>query len=157
MRHHCLLLYCVTGLRFRKEVWKHLLWYKNTMHVPYVFFCCVLNHYISFRIAKLEPQTVTQPLSHTDQRQEKQFSSRTNYTVPCLGMDLVILIFFCACSLCLYCEDLEIEWEREAGGGEEKKKQVWPKFSQLSPRCLTEVIVSDRSSSHEPWTEKGWN
>lgn len=30
------------------------------------------------------------------------------------------------------------------------KKQVWPKPSQLSPRCLTEVIVSDRGSSHEP-------
>lgn len=64
-------------------------------------------------------------------------------------------LFFCAYALCLHCED---SGKRERGReGEKKKKQVWPKPSQLSPRCLTEVIVSDRGSSHEPWTETGWN
>lgn len=62
-------------------------------------------------------------------------------------------LFLCAYGLCLHCEDSgkERQWvkEREEGG----KKQVWPKPSQLSPRCLTEVIVSDRGGSHEPWTE----
>lgn len=89
------------------------------MHVPQEFVSCVLQHYVFFRIAKLKPETV---LSHTDQRREKQFSSRTNYTVPCLGMDLVILIFFCACALCLYCEDSENRVRKRRRWGRRGKK-----------------------------------
>lgn len=43
---------------------------------------------------------------------------RTIYTVPCLWMDLVILIFFfCAYALCLHCEDSWKKREREREGG----------------------------------------
>lgn len=102
--------------------------------------------------------TVTQPFSHTAQSWARQFGSRAIYTVPCLGMDLVILIFFfflCLSSLSLLWRLRNRETEREGGGGTKKtkKKKVWPKPSQLSPRCLTEVIVSDRGGSHEPRTE----
>lgn len=111
--------------------------------------CNVLQHCISLGTAKLKPQLFLNHFHiHLAQTGARQFGSWTIYAVPCLGMDLVILIFFCAHALCLHCEDSGKERE-----GEGRKKQVWPKPSQLSPRCLTEVIVSDRCSSHEPWTE----
>lgn len=59
-------------------------------------------------------------------------------------------LFFHAYALCLHCE--HSGKVRESG-----KKTSLTEASQLSPRCLTEVIVSDRGSSHEPWTEMGWN
>lgn len=53
-------------------------------------------------------------------------------------------LFLCR-PLCLHCEESGSERER-AGRGE----SVRPELSQLSPRCLTEAIVSDRGRSHEP-------
>jgi len=83
------------------EVWKHLLRNEEDNTFVYVCFTLVLQNHIPLGTAKLKPQL---SLSHVHillaQTGARQFGTRTIYTVPCLGMDLVILIFFlCLCSL----------------------------------------------------------
>lgn len=82
--------------------------------------CYVLQYYISLGTAKLKPQLF---LNHFHielaQTRARQFGSQAIYTVPCLGMDLVILIFFCAYAL------LSPLWRlRERERGREKKKKT---------------------------------
>lgn len=116
--------------------------------------CCVLQHHISFETAELRTTTVSQPFSHSvgpdwgkaiwlsghlySALSENGFSDSDLFFVPMFFVSIV-----------------KTKGKKARARGE--KKQVWPKPSQLSPRCLTEVIVSDRGSSHEPWTETGWN
>lgn len=97
------------------EVWKHLLKYEKDKNICLcVFHCYVLQHYISIGTAKLKPQLFLNHFHiHLAQTGARQFGSQTIYTVPCLGMDLVILIFFCVYVLCLHCEDSGKERERK--------------------------------------------
>ena len=85
--------------------------------------CYVLQHYISLGTAKLKPQQFFNHFHiYLAQTGARQFGSRTIYTVPCLGMDLVILIFFlCLCSLSPL---WRLREEREGGGKKKKKKKT---------------------------------
>lgn len=84
-------------------------------------FLCVLGLITSF------PQTLKPELRlnsfqiYLSWTGARQFGSQSICAVPCLGMDLAILIFFCAHVLCVHCEDSEIERKREGEAGKEKK------------------------------------
>lgn len=110
------------------KAWKHLLRYEKNQYI--CLMCYVPQHYISFETAKLKPQLF---LNHFHiqlaQTGARQFGSRAIYTVPCLGMDLVILIFFCAHVLCLHCEDSGKE--RERGGKKTSLTEAQSIISQV--------------------------
>lgn len=77
------------------EVWKRLLRYEKDKTFVCVFplLCSPALHL--HRDCQAQATTVPQPFHiHLAQTGARQFGSQTIHTVPCLGMDLVILIFF---------------------------------------------------------------
>lgn len=80
------------GLGLPIGVWKHLFRNEGDNTFVYVCFTAVLSSYISSGTAKLEPHPFPQPFSHS--LCPDWGKALGLYTVPCLGMDLVILIFF---------------------------------------------------------------
>lgn len=97
------------------EVWKHLLGYKKDNTFVYVFFTATFSNTTSPRGLPSSNHNCSSTIfTFTWPRLgQGNLAPRTIYTVPCLWMDLVILIFFCAYALCLHCEDSGKERERE--------------------------------------------
>lgn len=86
-----------------------------------MFPCYVLQQYISLGTAKLKPQLFLNHFHiHPAQTGARQFGSRNIYTVPCLGMDLVILIFFFVPML--FVSIVKTQGKREKKEREEKNK-----------------------------------
>lgn len=84
------------------EVWKHLLGYKKDNTFVYVFFTATFSNTTSPRGLPSSNHNCSSTIfTFTWPRLgQGNLATRTIYTVPCLWMDLVILIFFlCLCSL----------------------------------------------------------
>lgn len=98
------------------EVWKHLLGYKKDNTFVYVFLTATFSNTTSSRGLPSSNHNCSSTIfTFTWPRLgQGNLAPRTTYTVPCLWMDLVILIFFlCRCSLSPLWRLRERERERE--------------------------------------------